>query len=246
MPLILRWLPAGCALAFLSCCAAPPAPAPAPTASRMADYAEDDAAQVGLPEPRLSSEVSIEETFLRRRSVREYAEAPVTLEKVSQLLWAAQGQTSEWGGRTAPSAGALYPLETYLVVGSVSDLEQGVYRYRPGEHDLLKVGDGDRRALLAEAALGQEWVEEGAAAIVLAAVYERTTGKYGELGIEYVHMEAGHAAENLLLQATALGLGSVPVTGFHRDDAREVLGLPEDVEPLYIVPVGRLTEDTPD
>ena len=212
----------------------------------MTNYAEADAVQIDLPEPTLRGEVSLEETLQTRRSIREYGDGPVTLEEVSQLLWAAQGETAEWGGRTAPSAGGLYPLETYLVAGNVCDLEQGVYKYRPGEHDLLRVGDGDRKALLAETALGQEWVEEGVAAIILAAVYERTTGKYDERGIEYVHMEAGHAAENLLLQATALGLGSVPVTGFYRGQAREVLGLPQDVEPLYIVPVGRIREESPD
>jgi len=212
----------------------------------MTDYPEEDAAQIELPEPTLRGEVSLEETLQARRSIREYGEGPVTLQEVSQLLWAAQGETAEWGGRAAPSAGGLYPLETYLVAGNVADLAQGVYRYRPGEHDLLRVGDGDRRVLLAETALGQEWVEEGVAAIVLAAVYERTTGKYDERGIEYVHMEAGHATENLLLQATALGLGSVPVTGFYRGEAREVLGLPQDVEPLYIVPVGRMREGSPE
>ena len=246
MPPILRWLPAGCALALLSCCAPPPALTPVASVTPMTNYQEEEAVRISLPAPTLRGQVSLEETLQTRRSVREYGEGPVTLEEVSQLLWAAQGQTAEWGGRTSPSAGALYPLETYLVAGNVSGLEQGVYKYRPGEHDLLRVGDGDRRPLLAEAALGQEWVNEGAAGIVLAAVYERTTGKYGELGIEYVLMEAGHAAENLLLQATALGLGSVPVTGFHRDEAQEALGLPEDVEPLYIVPLGRIVEQSAD
>ena len=246
MPLILRWLSAACALVFMSCCALPPTPAPAPSVPPFTDFPEEDAVALELPEPTLRGEVSLEETLQSRRSIREYSEAPLTLEEVSQLLWAAQGQTTDWGGRTSPSAGALYPLETYLVVGNVSGLEQGVYKYRSAEHDLLRVGDGDRRALLAAAALDQAWVHEGAAGIILAAVYGRTTGKYAERGIEYVHMEAGHAAENLLLQATALGLGSVPVTGFYRGEAREALGLPDEVEPLYIVPVGRMREESPD
>ncbi|NQU97703.1 MAG: SagB/ThcOx family dehydrogenase, partial [Chloroflexi bacterium] len=226
----------------MSSCALPPTPAPAPSVTPFTNFPEEDAVALELPEPTLRGEVSLEETLQSRRSIREYSEAPLTLEEVSQLLWAAQGQTTDWGGRTSPSAGALYPLETYLIVGSVRGLEQGVYKYRSAKHDLLRVGDGDRRALLAAAALDQAWIQEGAAGIILAAVYERTTGKYAERGIEYVHMEAGHAAENLLLQATALGLGSVPVTGFYRGQAREVLGLPQDVEPLYIVPVGRKPE----
>ncbi len=158
---------------------------------------------------------------------------------MSQLLWAAQGLTAEWGGRTAPSAGALYPLELYLVVGNVSSLTPGVYRYNPREHDLVKTRDEDRRGSLAQAALGQAWVQRGAIDIVIAAVYERTTRKYGEKGIRYVHMEAGHAAQNLYLQATAMDLGMVTVGAFYEERVREILGLPNNQEPLYIVPVGR-------
>jgi len=192
-----------------------------------------------LPEPKLSSEVSLEQALLERRSVREFADAPLSLEEVSQLLWAAQGITSGWGGRTAPSAGALYPLELYVVVGNVDGLAQGVYRYRPGRHELATVGAGDKRSKLAEAALGQEWVEEAAIDIVVTAVYERTTSKYGERGIRYVHMEAGHAAQNLYLQAAAMDLGMVTVGAFYDDKVSEILGVTEDETPLYIIPVGR-------
>jgi len=195
--------------------------------------------EVKLPEVRYDSEVSIEETLLKRRSVRDYAGEPLTLQEVSQLLWAAQGITDPRGFRTAPSAGALYPLEVYVVVGNVQNLTQGVYRYEPDKHELVKIVDGDRRVELAEAALGQAWVEKGAINIVLAAVYERTTGKYGDRGIRYVHIEAGHAAQNLYLQATALGLGTVTVGAFNDDQVKENLNLPGDEQPLYIMPVGR-------
>lgn len=192
-----------------------------------------------LPEPQYDSNVSLEESLLQRRSIRSYTDEPLMLQELSQLLWAAQGITEAGGFRTAPSAGALYPLELYVVVGDVQDLTPGVYRYQPDGHQLTKIMDGDRRGELASAALGQGCVKEGAAAFVFAAVYERTTGKYGERGIRYVHMEVGHAAQNLCLQATALGLGAVTVGAFSDEQVTRVLNLPEGEQPLYIIPVGR-------
>jgi len=192
-----------------------------------------------LPEPRLKSEVSLEEALLKRRSIREYANLPLTLEDVSQLLWAAQGITAKWGGRTAPSAGALYPLEVYLVVGTVENLAAGVYKYKPERHELVKVRDDDVRGELAKAALGQSWVKEGAIDIVIAAVYERTTKKYGDRGMMYTHMEAGHAAQNIYLQAAALDLGMVTIGAFYDDQVKDILDMPRNETPLYVIPVGR-------
>ena len=218
------------ALLILTGCAGPTAtPTPGPL-----DYEP-----VSLPEVRLTSDVSLEETLLHRRSIRDYTDEALSLEEVSQLLWAAQGITEAWGGRTAPSAGALYPLEVYLVVGDVEDLTPGVYQYRPYGHELVKVKDGDVRGELAEAALGQDSVRNGAIDIVIAAVYERTTVKYGERGIRYVHMEAGHAAQNVYLQATALDLGTVTIGAFYDDSVRDIVGMPGDVAPLYVIPVGK-------
>jgi SagB-type dehydrogenase family enzyme len=194
---------------------------------------------VELPEPRYDSEVSVEEALVTRRSVRNYTGEPLTLRDVSQLFWAAQGITDPMGLRTAPSAGALYPLEVYVVVGDVEGLERGVYKYRPAEHGLMKVLEGDRREELAKAALGQACVGEGAIDMVIAAVYERTTAKYGERGVRYVHMEAGHAAQNICLQATALRLGTVTVGAFHDEQVKSVLDLPTGEEALYIMPVGK-------
>jgi SagB-type dehydrogenase family enzyme len=194
---------------------------------------------VELPKPRYHSDTSIEEALLRRRSVRQYTDEPLTIQEVSQLLWAAQGMTGPRGFRTAPSAGATYPLETYLVVGEVKGLVPGVYRYIPREHKLTKLIDGDLRSELSSAALGQEWVEKGAIDIVFTAIYERTTWRYGERGIRYVHMEAGHAAQNLCLQAVALDLETVVVGAFYDDRIRKTLNLGEKEEPLYIIPVGR-------
>lgn len=192
-----------------------------------------------LPEPRYDSQVSLEESLLKRRSVRDYRDEPLTLEAVSQLLWAAQGITDPSGLRTAPSAGALYPLEVYVVTGNVKGLSPGVYRYKPEEHELIKVSDGDKRDALAGAALGQGYIREGAATFVFTAVYERTTGKYGERGIRYVHMEVGHAAENLCLEVVALGLGAVTVGAFYDEMVAKLLNLPANEAPLYIIPVGR-------
>jgi SagB-type dehydrogenase family enzyme len=194
---------------------------------------------IGLPQPRYRGDVSLEEALLQRRSVREYTGEPLTLEEISQLLWAAQGITDPRGFRTAPSAGGLYPLEVYLVAGEVAGLEAGVYKYRPQEHSLIRVVVGDRRENLCTAALGQVWVREAAADIVILAVYERTTVKYGDRGIRYVHLEAGHAAQNVCLQATALGLGTVTVGAFYDDEVQAVLGAPKNEKPLYVMPVGR-------
>ena len=195
--------------------------------------------RIKLPEPRYESETSVEEALIQRRSIRDYSGENLTLEELSQLLWAAQGITAPWGGRTAPSAGALYPLELYVVVGTVEGLDKGVYRYRPEEHELEKVKDGDVRAELADAALGQGFIKDAAIDIVFTAVYERTTVKYRERGIRYVYMEAGHAAQNVYLQAVALDLGTVTIGAFFDDDVRAVVGMQEHENPLYIMPVGR-------
>ena len=226
-------------LLALGCACSCPAPTLIPTPTPSPTLTPAPVTTIQLPEPRLKSEVSLEEALLKRRSVREYANLPLTLEDVSQLLWAAQGITVKWGGRTAPSAGALYPLEVYLVVGNVENLAAGVYKYKPERHELVKVRDDDVRGELAKAALGQSWVKEGAIDIVIAAVYERTTKKYGDRGVRYIHMEAGHAAQNIYLQAVALDLGMVTIGAFYDDRVKDILGMPRNETPLYVIPVGR-------
>ncbi len=194
-----------------------------------------------LHEPSLKGTISIEECLKRRRSVRNYRDEPLTLDEVSQLLWAAQGISDKKRGfRTAPSAGALYPLEVYIVVGSVENLPPGVYKYIPDKHELLKIFQGDMRDELCNAALGQTFVRKGALVVVFAAVYERTTRKYGQRGIRYVHIEVGHSAQNLYLQAVSLGLGTVAVGAFYDDKVRQILDMPDFEVPLYIMPVGRI------
>lgn len=227
------WLLVLLLVAGLGLACSPDIPSPIP------DSARPDFLTVRLPKPSFDGDMSLEEALLRRRSVRDYVPGPLKLEDVSQLLWAAQGVTTEWGGRTAPSAGGLYPLELLLVAGAVENLSPGVYRYDPRTHELVRTRDGDVREQLAAAALDQSWVREGSISIVIAAVYERTTGKYGDRGVRYVDMEAGHAAQNVYLQATALNLGTVTIGAFQDDQVKDLLRLSQNETPLYVMPVGR-------
>lgn len=194
---------------------------------------------ITLPPPVHDSGVSIEQALLWRRTVRAYKSEPLTLSAVAQLLWAAQGITEPTRGlRTAPSAGALYPLEVYVVVGNVQGVTQGVYKYKPHEHKLVKVRLGDVRAELSAAAQGQSHVRTGAIVIAFSAVYERTTQVYGDRGIRYVHMEAGHAAQNVYLQAISLSLATGVAGSFRDDEVKAVLNMPDSEQPLYLMPVG--------
>jgi SagB-type dehydrogenase family enzyme len=142
--------------------------------------------------------------------------------------------------RTAPSAGALYPLAVSLVVGNAHTLSQGIYTYQAQKHELVRVVDGDKRAELSAAALEQRWVQESAVVIVLAAIYERTTARYGERGIRYVHMEVGHAAQNILLQAVSLNLGTVVVGAFDDRKVQRIMQMTTREVPLSLVLVGRI------
>lgn len=192
-----------------------------------------------LPEPRFESGVSIEATLRSRRSLREFQPGPLTRAELSQLLWAVQGLTDATGLRTAPSAGALYPLEIYCLAGEVELLKPGVYRYDAPRNKLDKTADGDRRSEMSIAAAGQDWIAQAAAILVVAANYRRTAAKYGARAERYVHIEAGHAAENVYLQATALGLGTTDVGAFEDAKVKKVAGLPASEEPVLLLPIGR-------
>lgn len=196
--------------------------------------------ELKLPEPSLKGKKSLEEVLFRRRSVRNFKSEILSIEEISQLLWSAQGITEKnWGLRTAPSAGALYPLEIYAVVGNVKDLDAGVYKYNTEKHSLIKTLDGDRRRELYNSALQQESILQAPVSFIIAALFQRTAIKYGQRAERYVWIEVGHAAQNLLLQATALDLGAVPIGAFYDDKVKKALNLNKDEEPLYIIPVGK-------
>jgi SagB-type dehydrogenase family enzyme len=190
---------------------------------------------IQLPAPVKKGQMSLEEAVLKRRSQREFIQKDLSWSQIGQLLWAAQGITAKkWGYsfRAAPSAGALYPMEIYLIS------KDGVFHYLPSDHKLEVLGEVDLRASLATAALGQASVKQAPINIVICAVYRRVTAKYGQRGIKYVHIEAGHIAQNIHLQAVALGLGSVPIGAFEDEEVKDILSLPAEHEPLYIIPVG--------
>ncbi len=192
--------------------------------------------EIKLPKPKEKGLTSIEETLNQSRSVRDYKKGRLSLEEISQLLWAASGKNLY--RRTAPSAGATYPLEIYVGVGEVEGLEPGLYQYSYSRHGLEGMSEQDIRKKLCRAALSQSMIEEAPIDIIIAADFSRTTGHYGQRGIRYVHMEVGHVGQNISLQANALSLGTVMIGAFNDKEVKEILGIKE--ETLYIIPVGKL------
>ena len=194
---------------------------------------------ISLPPPKHAGEISVEEALYSRVSRRDYSGGSISLEKVAQILWATQGKGIDGvtgASRIAPSAGATHPMEIYLIAGNVKGLEPGVYRYDYLEHTLALTLEGDWREDLALAALNQRFIASAPASIVLAAEYQRTTARYGERGIRYVHMEAGHITQNIYLQCEALKTGTVAVGAFRDEAVQKLLGIAES--PLMIVPFG--------
>ena len=187
---------------------------------------------ITLPKPNQDGSMSVEKSMAVRRSRRDFLAQSLTLEQIGQLAWAAQGQDAGSRYRTAPSAGATYPLELFVVTN------EGLFRYLPAKHSLEKLTDQDLRAALASAAWGQQFIEAAPLTLVFAAQFIRTTNRYGQRGIRYVYMEAGHAAQNVHLQAESLGLGSVAVGAFDDASVSKVLALPDYLEPIYMVVVG--------
>ncbi len=194
---------------------------------------------IHLPEPRRASRVGVEEALGTRRSVREFKDEPLSLPELSLLLWAAQGVTGPDGGRTAPSAGATYPMEILAAVGRVTGLESGVYRYAFAGHRVSLAVDEDRRKALARASVDQDWMARAPVCLVLAAVEQRTSARYGARAALYVPFEAGCVSENVALQAVALGLGTCVVGAFDDDAVARLLGLRRGEQPLALMPVGR-------
>jgi SagB-type dehydrogenase family enzyme len=206
--------------------------------------------EIKLPPPQLSGKVSLEETISKRRSVRRYRAEPLTLSQLSQILWSAQGITGKRMARAAPSAGATYPLEIFVFVGKQAvivseakqapeELQAGIYHYEVDSHSLSLHKSSELRLDLARAALDEEFIMEAPVDIVICALYYRTSNRYGRRGERYVHIEVGHAGENIHLQAMSLGLATVEVGAFHDDEVREILGVEEQIKPLYIMPLGK-------
>lgn len=187
---------------------------------------------IALPDPQTTSGMALHDVLLRRRSCREFSERPLTDQQLTQLCWAAQGISGEDGLRTTPSAGALFPM-TLFVANSA-----GLFEYLPRRQALRSLLNKDVRKSLQAAALGQECVGEAPVCLILAMNVKKTAGKYGDRAARYCTLEAGHAAQNVLLEATALGLGGVPVGAFQDRDVSAVLKLPEDLLPVYLLPVG--------
>ena len=204
-----------------------------------------------LPSPVFKGKMSIEEVLSKRRSVRHYEDNPLSIEDISQLLWAAYGVTKSYespaflrgGLKTAPSAGALYPLELYLIAWNIDQLKNGIYKYIPEDHSLKLVMFGDKRNELSATAWDQSWLKDAAGAIVYSAVFSRTSDKYGTRGEErYVCMDLGHSAQNVYLQGVALGIGTCAVGAFKDNELKELINMPEDETPLYIMPIGKMKE----
>jgi SagB-type dehydrogenase family enzyme len=194
-----------------------------------------------LPQPEVIGRVPLEKTIKNRRTIRSFASRGITLKDFSQILWAAQGIIEQGGfRRSVPSGGALYPIDVYAVVGEsgVDELESGVYRYEPGTHEITLVKEGDLRRELAKAALGQMWMAGAPVNLIITAEYSRSSSKYGERGVRYSMIEAGHVGQNIFLQAEALGLGAGIVGAFNDREVAWVAKLGQGHEPLLIMPVG--------
>jgi SagB-type dehydrogenase family enzyme len=212
---------------------------PPPPVTLNSTSAEHTAGKITLPPPNQTSDTSLEQALVGRRSVRTYRSDPLSLAEVSQLLWATQGITSPDGKRTAPSAGALYPLEIYIMVGNMDGLNPGIYHFMPQTHELVLVLEGDRRNELSEAALDQSSVRDAPVVFIITAIFERTTKKYGDRGIHYVHMEVGSAAQNIYLQAVSLELGTVFIGAFYENDVKQLTQIDDEAVPLGLMPVGK-------
>lgn len=195
---------------------------------------------INLPAASLQGGLTVPQAIQHRRTIRRFAARPLTLEQVAQLLWAAYGITDPRGLRAAPSAGALYPLDVYLVVGErqVAGLASGVYHYYPDKHALLSRQSGELRQAVGRASLHQMWLAEAPVLLVITAEYRRCQAKYGSRGVRYTFMEVGHVGQNIFLQAEAMGLGAGIIGAFDDAAISRILNLPAAHEPLLLMPVG--------
>jgi SagB-type dehydrogenase family enzyme len=201
------------------------------------------AKRIKLPPPEYDG-ITVEESIRKRRSVRNYSQKPLKISQLSQLLFAAQGITGEMYGkhlRTAPSAGALYPIEVYLVVNNVEGLSRGIYHYSVQGHELEMIREGDFRSDITDAGLKQDMLGGADITFVLSAIFDRVRHKYGERGFRYAYIEAGHISQNIYLQSVSLGLGSVSVGAFLDERVNKLIGIEGRKEAVvYLHAVGTL------
>lgn len=193
---------------------------------------------ISLPKPNISGQKTLEEILVARRSVRNFSNKTLNLKQISQLLWAAQGITAKNGSRTAPSAGALYPLLVYVISGANENLSAGVYQYHPDRHSLHQMSSKDLRREFCDAGLSQPSIENAPVTFLITGIFQKATVKYGQRGIQYVLIEAGHVGQNILLQAEALDLGAVPIGAFQDKEVMRLMEFSADEHPLYLIPVG--------
>jgi SagB-type dehydrogenase family enzyme len=194
---------------------------------------------IALGPPTMRGTCSVEEALARRRSVRAFRSDPLTLAELGQVCWAAQGVTAPWNGRTAPSAGATYPVRVYAAIGAVVGLDAGLYRYVPYGHRLEHVRPADVRAELTTAALGQDAIASAPVSLVITAVITAIARRYGARATRFAHLEAGHVAQNVALEAVALSLGTVPIGAFDDAEVAGILTCARTELALYILPLGR-------
>ncbi len=196
---------------------------------------------MNLMPPVFDGNISLEKAIKQRRSIRSFINKPVSGQQLSQILWAAQGLTDVSGfKRAAPSGGALYPADIYAVVGGncVENMTSGVYHYRPGNHSISMISEGDRRKDVAVASLRQMWMADAPVLFVVSAEYDRICNKYGQRGIRYALIEMGHIGQNIFLQCQTLGLAAGIVGAFNDREVSDVVGMEKGHEPLVILPAG--------
>jgi SagB-type dehydrogenase family enzyme len=213
-----------------------------PATHRCKNY--PDAARVQLPQPDLSQPADLWQCLTRRRSERNYTSDPLGLDDFVRLLWAAQGVTARAGShllRTAPSAGALYPFETYLYVDRVEEIPQGLYHFNVSDFVLERLKDGNYNKDITAACLGQPVVRRAAVVFIWTAMMLRCMVKYRNRAVRYIPMDLGHVCQNIQLAATAMGLGSCPIGALFDDDINELLGVDGEEETvLYLIAAGKL------
>ncbi len=211
------------------------------TAVAVSETSEQYASNViKLPQPRTDGGISLQKALQERQAIKSFSNEPLTLEEVSQLLWAAQGITDDKGHRTTPSCLASYPLEIYLLAGNVTGLSAGVYHYSPQGHNLTAIASGNRiHELFSLSESEEDWKASAPAIFIITGVFERLNKIVGKDWSRFVYVEAGAAAENMLLEVVSLDLGSALTIKFDENKTRELLGLSGGEEPLGVLPVGR-------